>query len=123
MARAVDSIDPLNAKFEGWICIRGLPFHLWNLDTFRRIGSSYGGLLEIHEQTIDYSVLTEAKIKVQTTCISEISQVDHQKLDCYWLTLQITLQFSVSSNHLDAGAQLQKVTQQARKRTETSQTC
>lgn len=71
-------IDPLKAEFKGWICIRGLPFLMWNIDICSYISSSCGGLIDIDKQEKDFSILSEANIRVQNMRFTEIPQVVHQ---------------------------------------------
>lgn len=63
----VNTSDPVRSRFEGWIAISGLPFCRWSLKTFQSIGSSCGGLEEIHPIERIFSNLFEAKIKVKST--------------------------------------------------------
>lgn len=65
----MNTIEPLKAKFEGWICVWGLPFDIWNKESFSRLVAR-GGLIEIDKQTKDFLVLTEANIRVQNSRIT-----------------------------------------------------
>lgn len=60
----VNIVDPSRAKFGGWISVPGLPFNFQNQDKFEYIGSMCGDLIEIHEQTKNFSALSEARIRV-----------------------------------------------------------
>ena len=48
-----------------WIGVEGLPLNLWNLDTFKSIGQTCGGLVEVTKETLDQSFLLYAKLKVK----------------------------------------------------------
>lgn len=48
----------------GWIAIEGLPFHLWNKESFCKIFDFCGGLVQIDGGTDQKLSLQEAKIKV-----------------------------------------------------------
>lgn len=49
----------------GWVRICGLPFHMWRMDVFEKIGECCGGCIEVHNETIKMKDLREAKIKVR----------------------------------------------------------
>lgn len=77
----VNTIDPMTSRFEGWNSDKGLPFNLWNQRCFDRIANMLEGLIDIHQQTRDFSSLTEALIKVKTTGVNDIRNVIHLKFD------------------------------------------
>lgn len=85
----IDIIDPTTARFEGWIGIKGLPFNMWTKGIFEKISKWCGGLLEIDQQTMEYSNLAAAKIKVQANRVTDIPQTTFQKFEAQWLTLQV----------------------------------
>lgn len=103
----VNSFDVLKAKYKGWICIRGLPFHLWNEDTFSRIGSYCKGLVEIDKQTKDFSVLKKLRSESRIHAFRNPPSF-HQLIDWYWVTLQLIPQFNVSSDQIATGDQCQQ---------------
>ncbi|KAA0038069.1 putative amidohydrolase ytcJ [Cucumis melo var. makuwa] len=48
-----------------WISFRGIPIHVWNMDTFLQIGNACGGLQEVDKTMMNMDNLLEAKIKVR----------------------------------------------------------
>ncbi|KAA0060161.1 hypothetical protein E6C27_scaffold542G00270 [Cucumis melo var. makuwa] len=58
--------DPkLIPSYDGWIRVRGIPLHLWNMIVFSQIGEACGGFIEVASETADKKELTEALIKVR----------------------------------------------------------
>ncbi|TYK04254.1 mitotic spindle checkpoint protein mad1 [Cucumis melo var. makuwa] len=58
--------DPkLIPSYGGWIRVRGIPLHLWNMIVFSQIGEACGGFIEVALETADKKELTEALIKVR----------------------------------------------------------
>ncbi|KAK9939616.1 hypothetical protein M0R45_016306 [Rubus argutus] len=53
-------------SFGGWIEIEGLPFSLWNKETFKQIGDACGGYLQTDYRTENFLSLFVARIKVRT---------------------------------------------------------
>lgn len=51
----------------GWILVAGLPVSMWNKENFERIAEYCGGLLEIHQNTINMKNCYEAKLKAMGT--------------------------------------------------------
>lgn len=93
--KMLNAIDTNYSRFRGWIAIKGLPFLLWNSHSFENIASQCGELLEIHTRTANFSILTEAKIKVKATGTSSIPETISFKSDDNWLTIQLILLFTI----------------------------
>ena len=54
--------------FEGknsWVGIEGIPLNWWNFHVFKVIGAKVKGLLKIDKETIDFSFINYAKIRVK----------------------------------------------------------
>ena len=45
--------------------IEGIPLNWWNIHVFKVIGLKLGGVLEIAKETLDFSFLNYAKIRVK----------------------------------------------------------
>lgn len=74
---------------------------LWNQETFDHIASMSGGLLEIHNQTKEFSVLSEARIQVQAIKAANVQQIIINKWN-RWLPVQLIPQISMKQNHTEA---------------------
>ena len=48
-----------------WIGVEGLPLDLWNHETFKTVGETCRGLIEVAEETSNQSFLMHAKLKVK----------------------------------------------------------
>ncbi|KAA0067710.1 hypothetical protein E6C27_scaffold352G00160 [Cucumis melo var. makuwa] len=52
-------------SYGGWIKVRGVPLHAWNLESFVQIGDVYGGFMEVAKETRELTDLIEASIRVK----------------------------------------------------------
>ncbi|TYK29576.1 hypothetical protein E5676_scaffold655G001820 [Cucumis melo var. makuwa] len=52
-------------SYGGWTRFRGIPLHIWNLNTFIQIGEAYGGFIDAAPESVNKLELTEALIKVK----------------------------------------------------------
>ncbi|KAA0039949.1 hypothetical protein E5676_scaffold266G00990 [Cucumis melo var. makuwa] len=52
-------------SYGGWTRFRGIPLHIWNLNTFIQIGEACGGFIDAAPESINKLELTEALIKVK----------------------------------------------------------
>ncbi|KAF4358637.1 hypothetical protein G4B88_007887 [Cannabis sativa] len=56
-----------NTKVEcrdSWIGVQGLPLNLWHMKTFRKIGDSFGGLLDVDKKTAEASMLSHLRLQL-----------------------------------------------------------
>lgn len=83
----VNTIDPSKSKFEVWISIGGLTFDRRDTDNFDKIGRFYEGMLEVDSQSLDFSNLTKAKIKVQSSRAADIPHVIYQNVGEQWILI------------------------------------
>lgn len=51
-------------SFSGCIAIKGLPFDMWNEETFKYSGQQSGGLQDIEQNTKNFSNLSESESKL-----------------------------------------------------------
>lgn len=51
----VNTFDTEILSFSGWITIKGLPFDMWNEETFKHIGQKSGVLQEINQNPKNFS--------------------------------------------------------------------
>lgn len=79
-----------------WIGIRGLPFHFWELNSFKEICSPWGKVLEVHHSTVNFTKLNCCKVKVQATLAMVPAAVLYNDV---WLSLEWM------QDHLIDGAQ------------------
>ena len=49
---------------EGWIELRGLPFHLWSEEHLKKISEQWGTVTEIDWQTVKLYDLCKARIRI-----------------------------------------------------------
>lgn len=56
----------------GWVSVVGLPVSMWNRKNFEKIAEYCGGLLEIHQDTLNMKNCFEAKFKARGTLNSFI---------------------------------------------------
>ncbi|KAA0044557.1 hypothetical protein E6C27_scaffold46G003060 [Cucumis melo var. makuwa] len=52
-------------SYGGWTRFRGIPLHIWNLNTFIQIGEACGGFIDAAPESVNKIELTEALIKVK----------------------------------------------------------
>ncbi|KAA0044333.1 hypothetical protein E6C27_scaffold46G00570 [Cucumis melo var. makuwa] len=52
-------------SYGGWIKVRGVPLHAWNLESFIQIGDACGGFMEVAKETRELTDLIEASIRVK----------------------------------------------------------
>ncbi|KAA0040039.1 hypothetical protein E6C27_scaffold366G00060 [Cucumis melo var. makuwa] len=52
-------------SYGGWIKVRGVPLHAWNLESFIQIGDACGGFVEVAKETRELTDIFEASIKIK----------------------------------------------------------
>nr|ADN33672.1 hypothetical protein [Cucumis melo subsp. melo] len=52
-------------SYGGWIKVRAVPLHAWNLESFVQIGDACGGFMEVAKETRELTDLIEASIRVK----------------------------------------------------------
>ncbi|TYK05762.1 cleavage and polyadenylation specificity factor subunit 1 [Cucumis melo var. makuwa] len=52
-------------SYGGWIKVRGIPLHAWNLESFIQIGDACGGYIDVVRETRELTNLIEAFIRIK----------------------------------------------------------
>ncbi|TYK18666.1 cleavage and polyadenylation specificity factor subunit 1 [Cucumis melo var. makuwa] len=52
-------------SYGGWIKVRGIPLHAWNLESFIQIQDACGGYIDVVRETRDLTDLIEAIIRIK----------------------------------------------------------
>uniref|UniRef100_A0A9I9CJ01 DUF4283 domain-containing protein n=1 Tax=Cucumis melo TaxID=3656 RepID=A0A9I9CJ01_CUCME len=52
-------------SYGGWIKVRGVPLHAWNLESFTQIGDACGGFIEVAKETRELTDIIEASIRIK----------------------------------------------------------
>uniref|UniRef100_A0A9I9CIB0 DUF4283 domain-containing protein n=1 Tax=Cucumis melo TaxID=3656 RepID=A0A9I9CIB0_CUCME len=52
-------------SYEGGTTFRGIPLHIWNMQTFQQIGKACGGLIKVAEEAKASKNLIEVKLKIR----------------------------------------------------------
>lgn len=81
----VNTIDTNFSQFRGWISIKGLPFVLCTVETFKSIANQFGHLIEIDLHTLNHRNLFKAKIRVECNGASSIPQIIPFPTDNRWI--------------------------------------
>uniref|UniRef100_A0A9I9EB69 DUF4283 domain-containing protein n=1 Tax=Cucumis melo TaxID=3656 RepID=A0A9I9EB69_CUCME len=61
-AHALSKVIP---SYEGWIKVRGVPLHAWNLESFIQIGDACGGFIKVAKETRELTDIIEASIRIK----------------------------------------------------------
>lgn len=102
----VNTIDPLKTNFNGWRSIRGLPFNRWNPHNFHSTGRICGGTIEIHPQTLNFSIIFAAKVKALRA--ADAPQAVYQLIDNQWVPIQLIPHFKIrSTSHKNGSSYVQ----------------
>uniref|UniRef100_A0A9I9CCC9 DUF4283 domain-containing protein n=1 Tax=Cucumis melo TaxID=3656 RepID=A0A9I9CCC9_CUCME len=64
-SKSVHADTKVIPSYGGWTRFRGIPLHIWNLNTFIQIGEACGGFIDAAPESVNKIELTEALIKVK----------------------------------------------------------